>query len=332
MIGPNNKQLGHDFLKVFLNHINSIDIDEYPKCKSMNLTSCDFKFNSKKFYKYFLEKYNFIIYNNNDICDEFRINDIYILDKEFNQKIYTSYKDKWNDCDLYHTKYIPSYCPYCDKWGEEESETSEEEDNNTYTFLTINQLKNINIEYTNNISSYPNKMNWVGGRQFDFVMCFKYNQPNLHIYLELGTKRNIITNKKILDHSTNPKFEVINQLVYDYRPSNLYFDNELYNVIKQTLIHYDKNKIIKLYYKNIQYQLIDIKYTKTFNNDFSCGCGFNQCFSVDDINTIINLLPEKHYYGTIVSISCTPEWYIQIQIGACENYCDFCLRIILEPL
>ena len=107
-------------------------------------------------------------------------------------------------------------------------------------------------------------------------------------------------------------------------PNNLFFGYDIYSILKTALVNNDKI----IFYNNTTYNLIDYKFCKVYNNGYSCGCFIGKCIDKTK-EWAIKTFPEKETYYYTMDVSCTPEWYIQIMIGCCNQHSN-CYRFILE--
>lgn len=296
MFGPKNKILDDNFLRTFIEHLEKED--------------------------YRVEKLPIkILYNDED----FYITKIDITDKPIKITNKT-YHDAWKFCNT--SKPLPDVCPCMNS----DEETNNEENNKSPgNRLELIDLKNVMIKYNGDNISYfsqPAKHYLICGAQYQWIMIFNYSQPDLNICLEMGPKRYINDTKLIgcacIHSSDTPIYQTdVNKLVYIYEPNNLFFDNSFFMILKKCL---EKNSN-KIQYKEQQYKLIDYKFCKVECAFFSCGCHHFSCSNVNKAK-FISICPANCSY----TLSCTPEWYLQVQIGACPAYNGYCFRFILEPI
>jgi hypothetical protein len=299
---PEHENLGREFLQTFMDFLR---INDYILNSNINR----------------------IVYDN----EEFYITKIKISDRPLNFQMKT-YKDIWSLCD--RCRPVPEYCD-CedfDQWSDDSFESVETKE------LKIADLKNLRILGLENLSneniryfSQPALHSCWDGGQFEWVMIFNYSQENLNINLELGPKR-YLKSERIVGWTgrflETPIYKIDdNLLVYNYMPDDLYFDQDFYPILKNCLIH----DVKKIEYKNRQYEVIDYKCCQVKTRDFSCGCGYASCSPMSKEESITKF-PLKCGYRRQFTYSCTPEWYLQVQISACNDYSGFCYRFILNEI
>lgn len=340
MYPPVNNDLKEDFLKCILNFLKINDNVNKFKNSYYGITYEDNDMENNK-----------IIYND----EEFYIKNITFS----NSKIIPcdTYKDLWKDCYDDNSPF-PWPCP-C----ENETYSSDEENDDIqkkWCLLKSNlndTIENIVNEITNALSNFtiekkyssqPKSRDYFRGGQFQWYKTFEYQQPHLLLTVNLG-KKQIISGKKTswikmcksyntiqningkdvskwVTENIDKGVEEIykDQLVYNYMPNNLFFGYDIYPILKTGLVNNDKT----IFYNNTTYKLIDYKFCRVLETDYSCGCSYSKC--IDETKEwAIKTLPEKESYYYQLHISCTPEWYIQIMIGSCKQYSN-CYRFILE--
>jgi hypothetical protein len=294
---PINKTLGKDFLYKVV------------QCLSKN--------------EYIAEKEYCIKYMN----EEFYIIDLKITNIPIDIPKNINYKYIWNKCD--NSKPLPDECHCEDYYSDDEINNKpniyymydlynkySDYNDKAILFKSINAI-NTNIKYDGNDVIYisrPLIHSSYSGGQYTWQMIFNYSQPNLNINLILGPKR------WILDKG----------YTFNYSPicyNKDYFQDDFYLILKNSLI----NNLNIIEYKNIKYHIINCKFCKTNYRAFSCGCTHMSCCYMSKEN-FINIMPSKYGYRDNITITCTPEWYIQLQISSCHNYSGYSARFILEEL
>jgi len=264
LIGPKNIVLRQEFLEIIVKKLKETSYD-FPKEHDNLFMFIDRE--SNKFYNSFLSNEPVVKYNNED----FYITNIMILDKPYEKYKERTYLDIWKECD--NNRPLPTICPCND------SEEDNKEDNKyDGKFQQFSYLDKINYEGT--YFSQPAVNAYGSGEQYQWIMVFNYNQEDIDLTLYLGPKRHI-NSKVITGHTGSMLSENIieeeqNKLVYNYKPSDLYFDDDFLIIIKNTLIN--KNKYVT--YKNIKYELIDHKFCRTDNFYPSCGCFYGECYNM----------------------------------------------------
>jgi hypothetical protein len=237
------------------------------------------------------------------------------------------YKHIWNKCD--NSKPLPNECHCQDSDSDSDEDDNDKIDNNynvydLYNIYSKYNNKAISFESINTTIKYEGDdviyisrpliySSWAGG-QYTWQMVFSYSQPDLNINLVLGPKR------WILDKG----------YTFNYSPicyNKDYFQDDFYLILKNSLI----NNIDIIEYKNIKYHIIDYKFCKTDYIHFCCGCIFNSC-SYMSKEQFITIMPTKNGYRDRITITCTPEWYIQLQISLCNDYSGYSARFILKEL
>ena len=312
---PRHKKLGKEFLETFLTFLKQND--------------------------YILkDSINQIIYDD----EEFYITEIKITNKPLNLKIKT-YKDIWSVCD--NSEPVPDYC-HCNSEEQQESDEDEkeqeteenkkDEQDGKEEEISIVQLKNIKIDTNEeNINvkyfSQPAVHTHTAGGQFKWVMIFNYSNENININLEIGPRR-YIKYKGITGWKYNgpaefePSYKIDdNMLVYNYMPNDLYFDDEFYQTLKNCLI----SDLKQITYKSRTYKVIDYRCCNVDYADFSCGCCYNSCTKMSRQQSI-DKFPLKSGLRSSFHFSCTPEWYLQVQIASCNGYSGYCYRFILDAI
>lgn len=343
MYPPKNNDLKEDFLKCIINFLKiNANIDKF---KEGIYYSIIYQEND-------MEK-NKITYKNEDY---------YIKNITLSNGIIfpcDTYKDLWKNCYSDDSP-LPLLCS-CENNNSSEEEEEEDDDlkknwcllksnlNDTIENIInviINALSDDTIE--KKYSSQPKCRDYFSGGQFEWYKTFEYQQPHLLLTVNLG-KKQLISGKKtnwIIMSKSYDMIENINgkyvskrvyknidkgveeiykeQLVYNYKPNNLFFGYDIYPILKTALVNNDKT----ILYNNTTYNLIDYKFCEVYNTDYYCGCSNSKC--IDRTKEWgIKTFPIKETYYYDLRISCTPEWYIQIMIGSCKQYSN-CYRFILE--
>ena len=326
MLGPKNKILGENFLKLVIDLINnyllnskSITIQEE---LTVNKDNWSIRKNSNVMYKTFIDTEPKVIYNN----EEFYIRDIQILDQYFDIcPTKNTYKDIFN---TYNSNPLPSDCS-C------EYEDDYEENNYIQQQINILPLKSIKeVKFNGEYCSYPDNYN------NKWSMVFQYKENNFNLTLNLGPKR-YIKYKAITGHGNsfnnltvkNPNYRTLqpiytiddNKLVYNYMPSDLFFEEDFIQIIKNSLL--SNNNIIK--YKNIEYKIIDSIFYKHEEIMFSCGCSYSNS-AVLTLQEGLKIMPNHFSYANEFSYSLTPEWYLQVQFGSFESRTGMSAKFILN--
>lgn len=115
--------------------------------------------------------------------------------------------------------------------------------------------------------------------------------------------------------------EYVDRVVYHYKPSDLFFEDDFYSILKRK--EFSRN--YTFIYKDKKYKVIDYKFCETNRTYYGCYCdNMDEKEGFDRIEL-------KSSYRHYLSTSCTPEWYIQVQIGWCNDY-NLTARFILELL
>lgn len=315
MIGPKNKTLSKDFLKITIDYL--IEESEFYD----SLEKRETYFSASTIHKSFLEKTPCINYNDED----FFITEIYITDKpiksDFSAENYRStYKYIWDFCDK--SSYQECRSDYSD---------SESDSDSYFTQYSLDILKRKKITYSGSYFSEPMGGSSVGGGQHcDWSMGFIYIQDDISIFLRLGAKR--IINEKSWDsmiyeggRGTPLITEELNKVVYNYKPSDLFFEDDFYVILKRQ--EFSRN--YTFIYNDVTYKVIDYKFCSNVTEDRTCGCCSSYCVNMNENDGFNNLQLESELDRLPFTISCTPEWYIQVQIGSCNGY-GSTARFILE--
>ena len=296
ILGPKHKSLGKDFLILAIETLKSS---------------------------------NDAIYN---LCyegEEFYITNIIITDKQRVFEKNRTYKNKWNECD--NEKPIPnmdSECP-CNLYV-----SSDEDAEEIIKNILIDDIKHIEILYDGPDVSYfsePANDNIYAGGQFEWNLLFNYYQPGLNISMTLGPKHYIKVRdfEKIKTHGLSNAYKM--EAVYDYEP-----DNFRKNIITQIdLVRSLNNCLVnnetKFTYDGVKYNLIDYKFCRVDSAQPECGCHLFKCNNMPKQWGIDFMIKKKFYFNHVI-ISCTPEWYIQVQLEPCNTYEKFCAKFILTPI
>jgi hypothetical protein len=253
-----------------------------------------------------------------------------ITDFTFNMQSKT-YKDQlFERCK--RTKRPPDVCPCeTDEYDDSEELSEEEPKSILYSFKS---LFDIPIKFDGDDVSYfsqPSDPYEVAGAQYYLKMTFCYSQPGLTIRVKLGPNakiREIRTGRSNGDGYFAEKMEK----EYTYKPDMLWFGERSMRSLK---IAFLKNQSDFLGFgSNIwshggrTYEIVDKKFCKSNRLDRCCGCCNTWCEPMSD-TTGIRMIPIRTSYRRRISVSCTPEWYIQYQISSCFDY-SYCARIILK--
>jgi len=328
MLGPKNKILDENFLKLVIDLITNYLLNTENRYKEqipVNKNSWTIRNNSNLMYKNFIETEPKVIYNN----EEFYIREIQILDQYF--EIYykeNTYKDIFNS---YDSNPLPSYCSCDDSCDDNDKEEEKEYNQKLINLLPLESIKQIKLngEYCSYPDNYNNR----------WSMVFQYKENNFNLTLSLGPKR-YIKYKAITGHGTHNKLTIKNpnygslqpiytiddnKLVYNYMPSDLFFEEDFIQIIKNSLL--SNNNIIK--YKNVEYKIIDSIFYKHEDIMFSCGCSYSNS-KVLSLQDGINLMQNHFSYYYKFSYSFTPEWYLQVQFGYFESHGDMSAKFILD--
>ena len=329
MLGPKNKILGENFLKLVIDLINnyllnskSITLQEEITVDKDNWT---IRKNSNLMYKNFIDTEPKVIYNNED----FYIRDIQILDQYFEvcpKK--NTYKDIFNS---YNSDPLPSDCSCEDFSDENEIEyiNSTKEKVKLLPLKSIKQVK-FNGEYCSYPDIYINK----------WSMVFQYKENGFNLKLILGPKRyikykaitghgnsfNNLTVKNTNYRTLQPIYKIDdNKLVYNYMPSDLFFEEDFIQIIKNSLLTNNNN----IKYKNIEYKIIDTIFYSHENTMFSCGCYYHNS-KVLSLQEGLKLMPKHCSYYYEFNYSLTPEWYLQVEFGSFESFGEMSAKFILD--
>ena len=323
MIGPQHKNLGEDFLRAFIQHICELDLNHNDPDTEERSFDCRFlyDFDSKKYYEKLLQRKPQFSFDEED----FYVNIIQISNVPFydDLKNLNSYKSIWNECEKYEP--VPYPCPCMDS-----ASSSEDDDDINFHFLPLNVLTT-QITFQGEYLSQPLNHTSISGGQYSWDMKFVYQQGDLNLYIDLGPPPRRIHRKYISGH-TGPCLEtpIIEEQhdveVTNYIPANMWFDEDFLLILKTTL-QLDEHLIKS---RGVQYELIDTKFCDTDRCDLGCGCCYSACKVQDKAWGIANL-PIKTSYRHDLHCSCTPEWYLQLQIGMCNDY-NFTGRFILKYL
>jgi hypothetical protein len=246
------------------------------------------------------------------------------IDYKYVWSMCDNYKSSLNDCDSdvchyidnneikYKSDIICSTNTLYNNWSDYNKKA--------ITFESINHINTI-IKYEGNDVIYISKPLFSlfkpeTGSQYAFQMVFNYSQDDLNINLVLGAKQSI-------DYE-------IEKYKYDYSPicyNKNYFQDDFYLILKNCLI----NNFDIIEYKNIKYNIIDYKFCKINYTSFMCQCYYTSCSYMSKEN-FINIMPSKYSFINKITISCTPEWYIQLQISFCNSDNGYSARFILQEL
>lgn len=316
MIGPKNKILGKDFLKITIDYL----VKESEFYGSLEEKKSSFEITHlSKINDSFLKKKPCVNYNDED----FFITKINLTDKPIRNTIVKTYKYNWEFCDK------SSYQKDCCSDNDPNSEDSEDSDSEDLILCySLDILNRKNITYKGSYLSQPMSYTSTSGGQYNWTMGFIYIQDDISIYLELGAKR-IINEKYIYGHTgTNLDTQLIREelykVVYNYKPSDLFFEDDFYSILK--IPEFSRN--YTFIYKDKKYKVIDYKFCNTVRDDRYCGCCLSYCNHMNEEDGF-NKIKLKSSYRLHFTISCTPEWYIQLQIGSCCDY-NLTARFILE--
>lgn len=327
-IFPRNKVLRQEFLVKLLKSFRDIGDgkteDDIVKINDWNLKS-----QSLKFYNYYLKQRPIIVYNG----ENFHILSIHISDHSFGSRyVEKTYKDIWNENDknneAAYNLMLQGLC-VCEE-SRSNSDT-EDEHYNLYSFKKLLAVMNEEDKsYQGSYFSQPASYTSISGSQFNWSMIFNY-KSSLNINVELGPGPRTIINKCIIGFAGQPLDFIIksneNELINDYRPSNLFFEDDFLPILKELLSSNNNSPFV---YKNYTYKLIDYRFSTIVSGMFSCGCVYSYTFPLDN-ETGIGEIPDKQRYGLYFITSCTPEWYIQVQLGQ-ANSGNYLGRFIIKLL
>ncbi|ARF12503.1 hypothetical protein Klosneuvirus_6_65 [Klosneuvirus KNV1] len=332
MLGPNNKVLEKDFLVLLIECLKKSNSQSSEDIKKIHRWS-DFydSFDTIKFYDFFIKQQNTLIYNG----EIFKIVSIAISNTEASRN--RTYKDAWKRCDTPNPSSVKAFETYhcsCEDNYESSDEENNEENNRSMNIYSIDKfLKEYadKITYNGTYYSQPGPYYPVVGAQYNWNLIFNYNEmidgKVLDITVKLGPQTRNIFVKKITGYTGSPLIPIIksgNEDVNSYKPNNLYFDSNFFPLIKIALL--SREKIFE--YSGVNYKIIDSKFCSVKSDVFACGCCHNMCKPMSKTEGI-KKIPTQISYRDDITVSCTPEWFIQVQIGCC-NGGSYCARFILE--
>lgn len=331
-IGPIHKDLEKPFLECFVNYIKSIknEIDNFEAKPLIGLERP-----SMYCWKTDIDHYyeNLIKYRPKFVYDkeEFYIDRIKISNKPFFSSYQKpTYNNVWNTCR--NDKPLTEPCTCEEDEEDEDNDKDFSETNRTY--LPVSSILKIDFtgDYISQASDdvFPNDfIIKYAGEQFGWKMLFCYQQKELNISMIISPLR-YITNKRIVSYTFQnlgkmfPNIEEnIGMKHLCWKPDNLWFDDDVLIVLKNTLITNQS----QLKYKNWNFELIDTIFCETDTYDF-CG-GYHKACKIKTKEWAIQNFPLKSHFRDKFIYSCTPEWYLQFQIGQCNNN-GSTLRFILK--
>jgi len=333
MIGPQNKVLREDFLRTLLQHLSDnahhTEHDEhifYKKDKHQFWYWSEH--GAKNLYKSYLDSKPVIEFNN----ERFLIEHIRVANFPF-KITERSYKNVLNGCDQTP---IPKVC--CNFDDSEDDDSEEEEDlSSTYggnkildefDLLSFSSVTNKTILYDGNDTFYfsqPNTRNCYAGGQFYFTMTFNYSQPDLHIYVELRPEKETL-HTAVTGH-TGSFFNdqlIRTSKVNSWYPEGLFFKENSLTLMKEVL-----EKGTKTFkYDGYTFSVIDYAFCDVTRVDRWCGHCLVSCKRITKAEAL-KMFPNTSSYRNGITISCTPEWYVQYQLSNCYDY-GLTARIILD--
>jgi len=253
-----------------------------------------------------------------------------------------TYKDVWKECDVpnpnsvkafetYHCSCEDDYEEYTDEDYEEEMKEREKSYIKLYNITEFLKSYADKITYNGIYYSQPGPYYAVAGAQYNWNLIFNYNEmideKSVDITVKLGPPTRNIFVKYIGSHTGTPLTPIITsgrKDVNNYMPDNLYFDSDFFSIIKMALLSREKT----FEYNGVNYKIIDYKFCRVKSDVFACGCCHDMCKHMTNTEGI-NRIPTQISYRDNITVSCTPEWFIQVQIGCC-NGGDYCARFILD--
>jgi hypothetical protein len=112
-----------------------------------------------------------------------------------------------------------------------------------------------------------------------------------------------------------PNYEINdNKLVYSFRPSNLYFEEDVLPILKKCLL----SNIDVFTYHDIHFKIIDYVFFQNKSVMFECGCHYFNS-KVLDVNEGVRHMPNHFSYGNEFHYHCTSEWYLNIEFGSISS-------------
>lgn len=325
MFGPKNKILGIDFVKLVANSINeysSLGHFPYVGDQSTENNKYDVEQTAKVMYRDYLNGEPKIIYND----EEFYITNLQITNKPLHSYERLDYKSELN---MYNSKELPTFCR-CN----EDEDTDDDDQVDEITILSLDSIAK--IKFNGTCKSVPNMEMW--------CLEFKYAEEDSGVYmkLHLGPKRHI-KYKAIHAHGSigrvktgyeNPHYGISqpifaideNKLVYNYRPNDLYFDEDFIKIIKNCI----SNKINIVHYNQVDYELLDYVFYAHKNSMFSCGCYYANSKVISSEEGIA-LMPNHLSYRYEFSFSFTLEWHIKVTFGSFQSFGPMSAAFILTP-
>jgi hypothetical protein len=331
---PLNKHLGYSFLK------QVIDIlPEHNKEPEHIKNYFGDWYSDKESDKYYDNFQTNITYNK----ESFNIKVVVTDKKLFEPK--KSYKEFWKWC--YEYKAPEGFCCEDDfnyELNEEQIKIEEknkkewEERKEKYcniNMLSYNTLKKYmrstdykNCDSDSDCYSGPYKHTYISGAQYNWNFCFMCSLNDLHVFIMLSPVNREVYRKYVSGYTMTNKGNILNieeetKIVNNYIPDNLWFDDDFYIVLKNIKI----NDIIN--YKDKTLKLLDYKFCNVSAEDRYCGCFISWCSDMS-VEEGFEKIPTKSTYDTHFTCSCTPEWYLQVQIRECNTYKGYCARFIFE--
>ncbi len=324
VLGPKNKVLGEDFLRKVLELLSNVDFVQADGPSFKNWSVNRFDNENEEFYKNFYATEPKISHEG----DELYITKIWLTKGSDWQSRGSSYKAIWQKCD--EQKPIPYRCDCEDSC----STSSVSEDDSEFTLLPLSFIKTVDVTYKGEFHSGPTGTKYHAGGQCDWKFGFFYKQDDFELRLEMGPRRRI--NAKWLSgwrvSSGSPASypiikEEVDKLVFDYQPNNLYFEDDFYDILRDKLISCES----LIDYKGWLYELLDWKFCDVDSYVRGCGCCPSFCNKRSKAWGVSQIPSKQTSSYNSFNFSCTPEWYLQLQVGSC-NSSGCCARFILDPI
>jgi hypothetical protein len=343
MIGPINKVLEKNFLVKLLENFRSIGNGDEPndKCDKVICGKGGSYFADGEIWSiYCLENCAKVFYENyikqNPVIsycgEDFHVISLMIS----NMNSYTpakSYTNEWDACDSYDEKSYNLMLQYrctCEDYTSGDSEEDIGNNKQKYELYSLKYiLDKIGDSFDGKYFSQPASHTSISGAQYGWEMTFSYSTNEFNIKVELGPKPRNTNLTRITGHTGSPLKPIIestNHLCKTYMPDNLFFEDDFIPIIK-ACFRLNENK---LKYKGVNYKLIDYRFSEIESGGFSCGCFYSYVHTIAT-DKGIEKMPNRQSYAHEFHVSCTPEWYIQVQFGQ-SNSGSYLARFILEKL
>lgn len=336
MFGPKNKVLGKEFLLSFIDCLKKSNVQQ-AKDSNDDIPNWSNFYDlhwTRDFYEPFIKQKNTITYNG----EIYQIVSLALSNRK-EHMVNTTYKDIWKECNTVSPSTLKAFethhCSCMDE-NDDEDDYEEEVKKDRIEIYSINKF----------LKDYANKLSFNGtycsqsgpyyptaGAQYYWNLIFNYNEiidgNSIDIRVKLGPTTRQIFKKYVASYGgtkqgLEPNIESRYKDVNDYIPDNLYFDSDFFPVIKNALL--TKDKIFE--YNGVKYKILDQKFCNVKSDMLGCGCCYDMCKPMTNTEGI-NRIPKQISYRDDITISCTPEWYLQVQIGCC-NGGDYCARFILD--